>query len=109
MASKREYILKVIDATTRLAQAMADLELAVKVWDDRLYGPGGTNAITDADIKAANTYADGTISGAIPDSVTANNLYEMIITANQYKTLSDNGAPVKGAHRSTINKIRSDI
>ena len=104
--TKVTYASKVRDTATQFAKLVQTASEIVTVWDDRLYGPGAANEITDADL-AVGPGAPGNIDGLV---ASPDDLYAMIIALSQFaKFVGGDASAVPGDYINTFNKLRQDM
>jgi hypothetical protein len=99
--AKTAFARKCQEMATEIALMDHILEDMVKVWDSRLYGPGGTNAYTDSELAQ--------LEAAGGRMVTADELYSFIIMASQFRNFLHNQAAVQSDYAATLNKVRLDL
>ena len=92
---KITYAQKARDAATHMAQAAEELMRLEEIWNDRLYGVGLVNAITDADLQSVG--------------LTQNQLVGLINFAGQLKNFLNNTPIFQGDYMVTLNQTRNDI
>lgn len=93
MTQKLDYAKRAKYLATQFAGVAKELRDLVEVWDDRFYGPGGSDAIADGDVEI--------------EGVTADQLYEFVLFCNNVKALLDNGAVSTNNWSSIVNKLRT--
>ena len=104
--TKVTYATKVRETATKLSALVETARDLVTVWDDRLYGPGASNEITETDL-AVGPSAPGNMEGLVANP---NDLYAMIIALSQFgKFVSGDGGAVPGDYIATFNKLRQDM
>jgi hypothetical protein len=86
---KLKYAETCRQAASELAAVLTKLNELESVWNSRLYGPGASNEIIDAEISLTNLKAD--------------DLYAFVILASQIKTT------VSGAQKAVLDRVRGDI
>ncbi len=93
--SKTTFAQKAMVSATKLAQAAEELAQLESVYNDRLYGPGATNAIADQDIAGLGIDADL--------------LYGLMILSAQLAKFMNNDVPAVSDYSASLNKLRSDM
>jgi len=92
---KFKFAMKSREAATHLAQAAEELMLLEEIWNDRLYGVGLANAITDVDLSAVG--------------IDQNELVGLINFAGQLKSFLNNAPIFQGDYMVTLNQTRLDV
>lgn len=95
MSQKTDFANYARQAATDLAAVAEKLETLEEIWNDRLYGVGLSNEITDADLAAVG--------------IDANTLALMVSLAAQFGNFMHNQAVVQGDYSVTINQMRTDV
>lgn len=93
MTQKLDYAKRAKYLATQFAGVAKELRDLVEVWDDRFYGPGGTDEILDSEVEI--------------EGVTADELYEFVLFCNNVKNLLDNAAVSTNNWSSIVNKLRT--
>jgi hypothetical protein len=92
---KTTYVEKGRDLASQMGQLATDLKEYEDIWNDRLYGAGLTNAITEEDTASAG--------------ITVSQLTSFINFTAQLRCLLDNQPLFQGDYWVSINQMRGDL
>ena len=96
MQQKSNFINETLSAATKLGQIASDVEELKSIYQDRGYGAGGADEITQADLDE------------VPVVVQLADFTDMVTCMQQLLKFMGNEAVTQGDYESTINKVRVD-
>ncbi len=99
--AKLQYVRKIQDTATRLAEMSHALEDIEAIWNARLYGPGTANQFSDTELAALDAMG--------MRSCTADDLYGFVIFCAQFKLFMTNGVPAQRDNLANVQHLRTDI
>ncbi len=76
-----------------LSDVAAQTKALADTWDDRFYGPGAANEVTDQDLLDLGIKAD--------------DVYAFVIFCTQFQTFMNGGTPTPADYGGTINRLRN--
>ena len=95
MSKKVEYTQNLQGLMTSLGQVMDVAAERVAAYNNRGYGSGGSDELTDADIASTG--------------LSANDVLLMVNALTEYEKFTKNQAIIVGDYQSTINITRTDL